>query len=696
MTVRSRHDRTVRVGGSYGTRASLTLANNAPLELSVFGVTDEVAARVLLGDTQIGVGKRRSSEENPAESAQSIVVSALASDIHRSLVPIELVVELGTAPVQHARVGADASITWREVARVTVHPERAHLACQLAAIAPLTMGGWALIETLSQLGLTSRGRLALDVLVMAASVVPMAHATRARARGVSQWKLARTLSAATVALALPAMLAEQPVDNRTDQTITVGGVSIPGGVSRWLPREFEAHRAALEGQRFIVTRQSQRYPCVAREDEQSARRPLTKQLEPWHIARGGYLRALDRGSVGVLPTGERSICDGRVSSESICCVLTGEGATDPSVGDIPIPTRQREVQRTMRLRWRPNGTPLDAEGLGNNTFTVFAWHELAMRGATRTLRELESHWVAAPAVRELALDGFAPDVERRVTLLLDDQQPLEVRCPVATASGHLLRATDPALHALIVDNTRYPLSTQQPTVVCASGGELKLVLSGGATDRTLRNPWALPFAARLVTIVEQQGDREVTLGRAQCPVDAGRHISVVALRTRGFDAIERIEHFPSRDIGGTLWDSPADQASARAFLCVASDRLAVLPGESASLLQRPMLETVRVAERGRTTLASGVLSRRRGYTLFRPIDPRSSETKCCYDASSGVSTLCRFLRNRREMSVESTVIVTECGVDTASSVDALGRYPTARDRAPVTRGRGSSSSGRRP
>ncbi|MBL8685610.1 MAG: hypothetical protein JNK05_40915 [Myxococcales bacterium] len=661
----------MKVGGSFGAKTTLTLTANAPLELFVYGVTDEVAARVLLGDTQIGVGKRRSSSEESDNAEQWIAVNVLATEIHRSLHPIELTVELGKAPIQHARTGAEQSFEWREVARVCVHPALAHTASQLVAAVPLAAGAWALTESLSNIGLSSVGRTALDVLVMAASIAPIALASRDRFRGVSRFPRSCGLSVLCAALGVTAMMLEQTVDNRVDAPIVVGNTIVPKGSSRWLPGEFELRQGAIERQNYIVDRASRQRPCVARRDDTT---PKPWLFEPWYIARGSSLRVVDRNLIGALPTSERSFCDGRVSSDSICCVETGEGSGDQSVGAISIPTRQREVQRNVRVRWRPATTPLDVEGLGSNTFTVFAWHGLAMRGAARLLRDVESHWLAEPAVRELALDGFSPEAERNVIVTLTSGPSVDVRCPVASSTAHLVRATTPSVRALVVGATRYALSTQRPTLICAANGDLKLVLSESERHDELFTPYALPFSAPFVTIVERQGENEVTIGRAHCPPDAGRYVSVLSVRTIGFEAIERVEQFPWQRRQETLWDSPPDRASARVFFCVATDHRGTPTQESVNQLNPPPSEQLRVVQRGSRAMETGMLYRARLYSLIRA-SHSMPDAQCCYDPYTGITGVCRRTRFGRRSVLEAGSIPTQCPQALALS---LSQQPLAR------------------
>jgi hypothetical protein len=584
----------VNVGGSHGSRASVTLSLDDTLECHVFGITDEIAARVMLDDTQTGVGRRKSSGDESTEHA-AIPVIVPASFIRAALSPVELRVEVANATVHHARAGAEQSLAWREVARITVHPALGQQLSVAVASLPFALGAWTAVEALAERTMTSRGRMALDVAVALGCVAPMAAALRARLAGVSRWRTIALWSLVTLLLALPTTLLTELVDNRSGAELTVQErIRIPPGVSRWLPAELDDHRVALESRGLILEEDGVLGPCMP--SPSADRGPSWLPLRRLRLYRRQSLHAMARGVLSSIGVDERAACDARASSPSVCCVpISSNVAAEADPRAIRSPGMQPGVTRTVRVRPESDAAlSFEPRYLGAATVRVLAWHGLALRGAQRNTGVVHMSWTASAPLRTLLIDGFSNDADRHFDVTLERGTALRVTCPSTTDTVHLVIAPSDAIASLGMAGVQYPLATDQPTVLCSTpSGQAKVELRRGA-ELSLPSPWPLPFNTTSVEVIERGGERNISVGTAYCPERVGSHFSLVSVDAPAYPSIRTLYHFSEESIGKTLWVSDRRDDN-RVFLCVPSARSAVPSDDTARTPQvDPLLRSPHV------------------------------------------------------------------------------------------------------
>ncbi len=582
----------VRVGGEFGARASVTAAEDEPVVFSVHGVTDEVAARVLLGDVQVGVGRRDAKSEGSGAIDVTVPKGFVANTMEEQLVHVEL----GRAPVQHGRSGAEVSLQWTNVAEVTVVPAKAHAASRLVAVAPLVIAGSVIVEALSTWAQTSRGRLALDGLTVLLSCAPLAYAERNARREKPRWTRARLLSLATVAVVMPLAWSGVAVDNQSRVAQQVDGVTIPPGLSRWLPFELEQKRDAIARSGLALEPMTVQRSCVL----PSRARPWSASLVPGlRVYRREEFRAVERGALARLGQSNETLCGQRSNNERDCCLrmqgatpneATPSGATAsesaPNATFVvrnahrnPTPTAPA---REVHVRWRPDEVPLSTAGLGEGSLRALAWHGLSMRGARRDLGDVEMRWSPGTAVRELELDGFDSTAPRRVEFALDEGVTVTADCSPTATTVHVVRERTGSLQSFALDGRRWQMNGDQPAAVCVDSDTRAVSLT--FAERVPGRPetpawralgaWPMPVSTRTVRVFATQGRREIFLGTAHCPALSTRHYSVRPVHLQALGSVNEIHHHPAGARSALRWQSAPDAPSEWAFLCVAT-----APGE---------------------------------------------------------------------------------------------------------------------
>lgn len=555
---------TAKIGGPFGTHATITLDARDALECEVHGISDEVAARLLLGDTQVAVCRK------PSDFG-FMLLTVPASFLGDSVESVELRVELGRERlVAHARSTAESAIDWSAAGSITVHSARAFSLGFLSASAPMLLATVVLGELSYGPAQASRARFAVDLLTLAVSVGPLVFAARTKLRGTPNVRKTNALSAAASALVIASTVANVQVENRTGHEVSLRGERLAVGRSRWLPFEVRAQTSALAPE-LEVLRGDERRVCVA---EPSARDLSTRLFSQLRVAPRG-MRTISRTALRQYGLSDSALCDRLLSDGDQCCAR-------PERVAMPQPMSAElsgGAQASWTLRSASTAPTLDLSAIGPRNLQIYGWNGLYLSEAIRALPAIEGRWRAPASATQLLVRGFAIDRPRELRVVLADQRSLDVQCPSTTEAVHVLRAQHPAQLALAFNGERVSLSARGASVLCAGAmaHDLTVTVDHGV-DRPSAEPlwttmerWSLPVHSLLVEVRERRGEQEITLGRARCPVERARQFKLVPVRMEGFAQPTMILQLNS-DYGTTeRWSPTQHMPSTWAWLCVEAD-----------------------------------------------------------------------------------------------------------------------------
>lgn len=646
---------TTKVGGSFGTHASLSLDEGAELICEVHGIDEDDAARALLGDTQVGVARR-------AGDSAFITLKIPASFLGDALSAVELVIEAGAARVTHGRSGAEQSLDWRKVATLTIEPERAFVMSLMTAAVPLLASSLVVAEALSGPMQTSRARLTLDALTVVIAAIPMALAARTKAKGRSRYTMVRSIAAVSTLAVLGSTLSSVAIENQTGATITLpNGTRIEGGVSRWLPFEPAAQRAAI----------TQRFDLITDREERACLRPPQSKpftTRPWTgyriTQRGGA--SLSRSILPHISIREGDLCDSATSEGEVCCVRA-----ERSEGTVPMQVSAPNVRAEWRLHMRTSSAPIDPDQIGPHSLRALSWHGLSFAGAQRALGRLEAHWLAQPAQRTLTLSGFGISALREFDLQISNGPTLHARCASTSDTVHAIRATHSSLRAFTVDATRVELRVNSPSIFCSrpTPQQISITVDRGAASDTeppawsALGPWPLPEARPSIEIFERRGAEDVHIGTSHCPVDRTPYVSIVPVRLDGFSTVERIDHHPAGGRASIAWQAYGHSSGNWAFLCVESEGNDVPPSErqhgnvASRLRDAP---DFRVREFMQPASAHGRIAQDLR-TITRDPSPLPDLARCCYDPVNGLTVTCPSIHRYQRFVEHSGEVPADCG-----------------------------------
>lgn len=553
-----------KVGGPFGAHTTITLDARDTLECEVHGISDERAARLMHGDTQVAVSQK------PSDFG-FMLLSVPASFLGDSVESTELRVELGRERVAaHARSTAESALDWSAVGSITVHSSRAFSLGFLSASAPMLLATVVLGELSNGPAQASRARFAVDLLTLVVSVGPLLFAARAKVRGTPKVQQTHALSAIASALVIASTVSNVQVENRTGHEVAVRGERLAIGRSRWLPFEVGAQTSAL-GAELEVLRSDERRVCVA---PPSARDLSTRLFSQLRVAPRA-MRTISRTALRQYGLSDSALCDRLLSEGDECCVRPERVASpQPMSAEM-----SGGAQASWTLRSASTAPTLDLAAIGPRNLQIYGWNGIYLSEAIRALPAIEGRWRAPSPAAQLLVRGFAVDRPRELRVVLADHRALDVQCPSTTEAVHVLRAQHAAQLALTFNGERVALATSGASVLCAGSmaHDLAVTVDHGV-DRPSAEPlwttmerWSLPVHSLVVEVRERRGAQELTLGHARCPVERARQFKLVPVKMEGFARPTMILQLNS-DFGTTeRWSPTSNMPAHWAWLCVEAD-----------------------------------------------------------------------------------------------------------------------------